>query len=192
MPYPTKTTPNAILEVALQLLETGGADGLTMRSLAEALGIKAPSLYRHYADRATLEMALVAHGATQLHTLLEGIDAGTPETRLRQAADRYREFAHAYPALYALMMQPQATSGAPKTLWNTVLALTSAVTQRDDDTAAAVALWAFLHGFVSLEHQGAFGASGPRAGFATGLEALMVGLEQIQPADKLICTPFPS
>ncbi len=175
MPYPTRTTPAAILESALQLLESGGADGLTMRSLAEALGIKAPSLYRHYADRATLEAALVAHGAVQLQTMLKEIAEGTPAARLRQAAERYREFAHAHPALYALMMQPQPMTGAPKALWNTVLKLSSAVTKRDDDTAAAVALWAFLHGFVSLERQGAFGASGPQAGFATGLTALMVG-----------------
>jgi hypothetical protein len=64
------------------------------------------------------------------------------------------------------MMQPQAMTGAPKALLNTVLTLTS-----------AVALWAFLHGFVSLERQGAFGASGPQAGLATGLEALLVGFK---------------
>jgi len=175
MPYPARTTPAAILESALHLLETGGSEALTMRSLAETLGIKAPSLYRHYADRATLEAALVAHGAVKLQTMLEEIAAGTPDTRLRHAAERYRAFAHAHPALYALMMQPQPSSGAPKALWNTVLTLTSAVTRRDDDTAAAVALWAFLHGFVSLERQGTFGSSGPQAGFETGLEALMVG-----------------
>ena len=175
MPYPARTTPAEILEASLQLLESGGADALTMRSLAEALGIKAPSLYRHYADRAALEAALVAHGAGQLQAMLEGIGTGTPETRLCDAADRYRQFAHAHPALYAMMMQPQPSSGAPKALWNTVLELSSAVTGSDDDTAAAVALWAFLHGFVSLERQGSFGASGPQAGFEVGIEALMVG-----------------
>ena len=175
MPYPAKTTPQTILESALQLLETGGSDALTMRSLAEALSIKAPSLYRHYADRAGLEAALVTHGATALNTALSAIHATTPEAQMRLAADQYRQFARTQPALYALMMKPQPSSGAPKALWNTVLNLTSAVTGRDGDTAAAVALWAFLHGFVSLERQGAFGASGPQAGFETGLEALMVG-----------------
>lgn len=175
MPYPAKTTPQTILESALQLLEAGGSNALTMRSLAEALSIKAPSLYRHYADRATLEAALVTHGAVQLQTMLESIEAQSPQTRLRQAAERYRQFAHAHPALYALMMQPQPSSGAPKALWNTVLKLSSAVTGREDDTGAAVALWAFLHGFVSLERHGAFGASGPQSGFEVGLEALMVG-----------------
>lgn len=175
MPYPAKITPQTILEAALRLLETGGAQALSMRSLAETLGIKAPSLYRHYADRADLEAALVTHGALTLQTVLEKNNAGTPETRLRRAVGRYREFAHRNPALYALMMQPQPSTGAPKALWNTMLTLTSAVTGRDDDTAATVALWAFLHGFVSLERQGAFGASGPQTGFEDGLEALMVG-----------------
>jgi hypothetical protein len=42
-----------------------------------------------------------------------------------------------------------------------------------DDTAAAVAFWAFLYGYVESERSGLFGASGPKGGFEVGLEALI-------------------
>jgi AcrR family transcriptional regulator len=178
MPFPAKTTPEAILETALEMLDETGADALSMRALAERLGIKAPSLYRHYADRAALETALVARGSTQLRDQLEAIRASAPETALRDAATVYVEFARDNPALYELMMRPQASSGAPKDLWNTVLRLTSAISGRDDDTPAAVALWSFLHGYVSLQRRGAFGTSGPRGALEIGIEALIVGFKQ--------------
>jgi AcrR family transcriptional regulator len=177
MPFPAKTTPDTILETALQIITENGTDALSMRTLAERLGIKAPSLYRHYVDRAALETALVAHGSRQLTTQLEAIQADTPQNALRLAATRYLEFARSNPALYALMNRPQASSGAPKALWNAVLELVSAVTGRADDTAATVALWSFLHGYASLEMNGAFGTSGPRGAFEVGLEAFMAGFK---------------
>jgi len=42
-----------------------------------------------------------------------------------------------------------------------------------DDTAAAVATWSFLHGYATLEHSGAFGASGPKGGLERGVEAFL-------------------
>jgi len=49
----------------------------------------------------------------------------------------------------------------------------SGVSGKPDDTAAAVATWSFLHGYVTLEHSGAFGASGPKGGLERGLEAFV-------------------
>jgi AcrR family transcriptional regulator len=36
-----------IVDTARELLEREGPEGLTMRRLAEAMGIRAPSLYKH-------------------------------------------------------------------------------------------------------------------------------------------------
>ena len=40
-----------ILEAALDLLEEHGPDGLTMRAVAGRVGVKAPSLYKHFPDK---------------------------------------------------------------------------------------------------------------------------------------------
>jgi AcrR family transcriptional regulator len=40
-----------ILEQAIQLADTTGLEGLSMRKLADALGVKAMSLYNHFANK---------------------------------------------------------------------------------------------------------------------------------------------
>ena len=45
---------------ARALLEEQGEDALTMRNLADRLGIKAPSLYKHVSSRQEIETLLAA------------------------------------------------------------------------------------------------------------------------------------
>jgi TetR/AcrR family tetracycline transcriptional repressor len=47
-------TRAAIVEEALRLLENEGLDGVNLRALATRLGVKAPSLYWHFSDKADL------------------------------------------------------------------------------------------------------------------------------------------
>ena len=70
MPYPAKLTPDAIAAQARVLLEGGGPDALNMRPLADALGVRPSSLYRHYADRAALIGALTDDAARELRATL--------------------------------------------------------------------------------------------------------------------------
>ena len=42
------TTRDRILEEALRLFSEKGYDGTSVESIAEAVGIKAPSLYKHF------------------------------------------------------------------------------------------------------------------------------------------------
>ncbi|WP_180970151.1 TetR/AcrR family transcriptional regulator [Deinococcus planocerae] len=180
MVYPAKLSPEAILQTALDLLEGGGEEALNMRSLAERLGVRPSSLYRHYPDRAALVAALEDRAALALDgALREASRDRPPGEALRAAAHAYLGYSRAHPHLYGLLLAPRppapAGPGPGKDLWNVVLHLVGAVTGDPDDTAAAVAYWAFLHGYVQLERSGQFGASGPRGGFERGLDALVRG-----------------
>ncbi len=177
MPYPAKTNPEEILKVALGLLEED-AKSLSMRNLATRLNLKAPSLYRHFADKDTLELSLVAEGAKAMRLELEKAAKGLNGNKaFTVVAKAYLDFAKKRPALYTLMMTRfSSPDGAGKDLWNFILSLLSQVTKKADDTAAAVAFWSFLHGFTVLESSGMFGASGPKGGLEVGLEAFLKGL----------------
>jgi AcrR family transcriptional regulator len=177
MPYPAKTNPEAILQVALQLLEQD-ATSLSMRNLAKRLNMKAPSLYRHFADKDALELALVGEGAKAMRLELEKVARGLKANQaITEVSRAYLKFAKQRPALYTLMMTKfSSPEGAGKELWNFVLSLMSQVTKHKNDTPAAVAFWSFLHGFSVLDRSGMFGASGPRGGLEVGLEALLKGL----------------
>ncbi len=183
MPYPAKLTAETILAAALSLLHESGLEALSMRPLAEKLEVRPSSLYRHFAAREVLLDALEAHATHALHGAIAAPSAGLPAREaFVAAAHAYREYAHAEPHLYALLLRERAPyvagPGPGKDLWNTVLALVGGVTGNPDDTAAAVVFWAFIHGFVGLERSGQFGSSGPKGGFERGLGALLTGLER--------------
>jgi len=185
MPFPAKTSPEAILRQAVTLLDRDGPDALSMRTLADALHVRPSSLYRHYPDRAALEQAIADHTISELHHALETAtrDRTGPDA-LHAAAHAYLAYARAHPHRYDLMLAPRppapATPGPGKQLWNLVLSLLSPITRHPDDTNAAVAFWAFLHGFIALERSGLFGQSGPQHGFDTGLHALTRGLGRVR------------
>jgi AcrR family transcriptional regulator len=177
MPFPSKTAPEAIVQTAIELLETHGLEAFSTRTLAQACGIKAPSLYRYFPDRSSLLHAVAAVAAQNLNLELSDIQLES-KAALHQAANHYLGFAQQHPVLYELLMQPQPSEGAPKALWNTFLGLVGTITKNPDDTANAVAFWAFLHGYATLERNGAFGASGAQGALSVGLETWLLGLQQ--------------
>ncbi len=183
MPYPAKTNAQTILAAAVAYLEQHEGSALSMRVLAKELGLTPHALYRHYPDRAALEAAIAAEGFRQAQSAFEaattdlyGIDA------LRSAAYAYLAFARTHPALYAMIMDthdmPEGTQAAEHHLWVFVVELIEKTIGLPPEASAnvAVALWAFLHGFVELERINAFEFQKPRSGFEAGLEAFLIGL----------------
>lgn len=184
MPHPQKLALPTILDAAWTLLETGGPDALSMRPLADALGVRAGSLYRHIGSREELLRRVAARAALALQIeMRSAADGLPPRAALESASAAYLSYALSHPHVYALLLLPEpageraADPGAAKALWNTLLALVGALSGDPDDTDHAVALWTFLHGAASLERAGLYGTTGPRGGLQVGLGALLDHME---------------
>ncbi|MBZ2180473.1 MAG: WHG domain-containing protein [Acidobacteria bacterium] len=176
MAYPLRLDAAAIAAAARELVRAGGRQALSLRPLAASLGVRAPSLYRYYPDRESLEGAVAELAAAELADRMEGKRKGRRGgAALKAIAGEYLAYSREEPALFAMLLAAQPGPES-KRLWNLLLAALEPVTGRADDTAAAVALWSFLHGFATLEAAGQFGASGPRGGYERGLSALLAGL----------------
>jgi hypothetical protein len=102
---------------------------------------------------------------------------------VRALARAYLAFARARPALYRVVMarheDPVDGDGAPPAhdaMWTFVVGVIEPLTGAADAPAAAVSLWAFLHGMVGLDHADLLGGAKPRGAAQVGLEALLAGL----------------
>jgi len=59
MASPPTVRAREIVGVAREILESEGPQALTMRHLADRLGIRAPSLYKHFRHKAALEVGII-------------------------------------------------------------------------------------------------------------------------------------
>ena len=103
-------TAGRILVAAGRLLARDGAEAVTMRRVADAVGITPMAIYRHYPDRAALLNALADRGFADLAAELTRKRRSTGlEARLFQMLDAYLVFAFAHPRLFELMfLKPRA------------------------------------------------------------------------------------
>lgn len=138
-----------ILREARDLLEREGPEGLSMRRVADRVGIRAPSLYKHLPGKPELEAAIIADGMRELGAALTagGSDLGT-------LVGAYRAFALEHPHLYTLMTDgPLRRDLLPAGLEEEIAAPLRALVPGEAEARAA---WAAAHGLASLELAGRF------------------------------------
>jgi AcrR family transcriptional regulator len=142
-----------IVAAARELLEAEGPEGLSMRRVAERIGIRAPSIYKHLPDKQALEAALISAGFEEWADAFEAAvrEADDPLEALTHA---YREYALRHPHLYRLMTErPLARQHlAPGVEERAAAQIVD--TLGDPDSARA--MWAFAHGMTILELNGRF------------------------------------
>lgn len=99
-----KPTSRRIAIAARRLLDNKGIEGVSMRRIADVVGITPMALYRHYPNRTGLLNTLAEEGFTELATLLEKKHfAGGIEERLIKMLEIYLDFSLECPRLFELM-----------------------------------------------------------------------------------------
>jgi AcrR family transcriptional regulator len=163
-PYHHGDLRRALLEASLELLESGGVDALTLRSVAAKAGVSHAAPYRHFADRNALLTAVNEQAFSDLQQVLaraaEEVPKNKPRERLLKVAQRYVEYALAHPAPYQLMFGgPRVSEGAagsaPSATFDFVEGLVRACqAQRclrsGSATRYASMIWSIVHGVASL------------------------------------------
>lgn len=157
-------TPERVALEAAAVADDVGFDRLTLATVAERLGVRLPSLYKHIdsLDGLRRDVAVLATG--QLGQAITQATVGrSGEEALRALALAYRDHARRHPGSYAATVRaPDAASPAHTAAADAVLRVVLAVLggyglTGDDAIDATRALRAALHGFVSLEAAGGFG-----------------------------------
>jgi len=101
---PDRSTVERIAAAARRLLDEEGAEAVTMRRVAQAVGITPMAIYRHFPDRAGLLNAVAGHGFEELAARLKVMRfTGDIDERLIKMGKVYVDHALEYPHMFELM-----------------------------------------------------------------------------------------
>ncbi|ABX06830.1 MAG TPA: TetR/AcrR family transcriptional regulator [Herpetosiphon sp.] len=159
MAYPAQTDYPTIIRTAQRLIERDGVEQLALASLANELGIKAPSLYRYVANKNALLKGVVTVTIQQLFAAYDQVLATSPndaQSQLVAISHGHRQFAHAQPKNYALALTAASPEqrADPALLVEMVLpiqAIMAQISGQEHSLAALRGLLGLIHGFVLLE-----------------------------------------
>jgi AcrR family transcriptional regulator len=166
MPTPARTSVDEIVAAGRAILARDGLEGLTMQRVAEATGVRAPSLYKRVSGRAALVRLVAGDAMAELGQRLDEVAAsGEPVRDLRAQAAALRAFAQSDPHAFALVFAPPAEGSVsdPALLAAgaaPVLRVVSGLVGPDQALNAARTVTAWASGFLRMELAGAFQLGG--------------------------------
>jgi AcrR family transcriptional regulator len=105
----------ALVRAAAAEIERGGYENLSLRELAESLGVSRAAPYRHFTDRRALLAAVAADGFERLTAAYRKATSSgkTPRARLAAAGRGYLKFAAERPQTFRLMFVSDLLSSGP-------------------------------------------------------------------------------
>ena len=107
-------TKSEILEVAWRLSDERGLAGWSLRDVADAVGMRAPSLYVYFDSKNALYDALFADGYGELlRRIAEASREGSPVDVLRRSAHLFFDFCVEQPARHVLLFLRTLPGFAP-------------------------------------------------------------------------------
>lgn len=161
----------ASLSAAMAMVEADGPDALSFRAVAASVGVNHRALYRHFADKHELTLALAAQGFDRLAGVIQaGFDADGGMASPGPLYRAYVDFALDRPALYALMYgipgQDYLTHPALAPSVARVTRLAGKAFRRADDPPGfslvlrdrVMRVWGEVHGLCDLWRRGALRA----------------------------------
>ena len=159
-----KTSREQILAAARILIEQKGLEAVSMQEVADAVGIRTPSLYKRFKDRADLLAAVSKAGGEDLQKVLEAaVIPGKTRKSLTRMASEYRMFAkrHSIPTKASI---------------DSFAAVFRERTGERRAELGAICLTAYVIGFVSSEASGALDGLQVNELFESGLELTIEAL----------------
>jgi AcrR family transcriptional regulator len=165
------TTPEKILRAAHKMFEREGADAVSMRRVADAVGITPMAIYRHFPNREALLKRLSDDSFDAAARDWESHARHTDVIkRLMALMEPYLDYALAHPHLFdhAFSVRrddarrfPEDFRARQSPTLNVIAdaiaeGMRKGVLRKDDSWDVAMTLWAHSHGLIALYRAGRF------------------------------------
>ena len=156
----------ALVDAALDLVDRGGPEALTLRAAARHAGVTHAAPYRHFADKTALLAAVAEEGfrsmGSELGTAVAGAGSNA-RARLGAVAHAYARFAVTQPSRFRVMFGPEvadksAHPGLRRAVQDTLSELVATVVagqeagfvRGGDPEDIGLAVLSLLHGLTSV------------------------------------------
>jgi len=162
-------TADRIANAALSILESEGPEAVSMRRVAQAVGITPMAIYHHFPSREALLNTITNREFARLLSFIQAHPlSGAVEDRLLAVMAGYVDYAFAQPRVFDFIFSrprpgarqfPKDFRARRSPTLNPVADLLEAEMKKgslkkDDVWEVAFALWAHVHGYVMLYRAG--------------------------------------
>lgn len=159
-------------KVAIKIFRESGVEGVTMRRIADRLGVTPTTIYRHFANKDEVVQTIVDDGFAILERKLDkAYKNETGLAAIKSLLRCYLDFSIEFPRHFDLMfLSPRADArrfpsdfrNRKSAAFNLLLDLVSAMVEHgelrnDDALEISMTIWAQTHGFATLYRAGRFG-----------------------------------
>ncbi len=153
-----------ILEAAREILAEGGIDALSMRTVADRVGVSATALYHYFDSKQALVDRVVESAFGHFGEYLEGTLSRHPEGSIERVAAlgaRYIEFALEHKEHFSVIFSIQTSNpraieelpgggGYPLLRQCVNEAMASGAMRKSDPDLVSMYLWSVVHGLTTL------------------------------------------
>jgi len=154
----------ALIEQAVASVDAVGAEHVSLRAVAAAVGVSPSAAYHHFADKEALMEAVSARGFVQLdqfilcHVSVEP-HLGGPLELMRHSANAYISFAVDHPHLFHVMFNGKVALHRPEYIESSVVSTLSHLQAeygfaQEDSHLLETVLIASVHGIAALVIEG--------------------------------------
>ena len=176
-----------ILKTAADLADAEGIANVTLKALAEKLGVKPPSLYKHINGLEELNKALMLYGWKSLEKKVMRAAVGkSKEDAIRAIFYAYRDYVKEHPGVFEAMQwynmyQSEENLQATEEIVAVLFQVLSAYDLQEEQKVHIVRMFrVFLQGFLMVEIHGGFGNPvSITESFDFSLEILLNGIENL-------------
>lgn len=179
---------NSVISRAAKLANEEGLESITLKRLADDLGIQTPSLYNHISGLEDLRKQLMIYGWKQMEEkIIQAVIGVSGYDALRAIGYAFYDYATENAGVFSAMLwynkfQDVETMGATEGLFTIIYKITKSLNISEENSEHLIRTWrGFLEGFALLVNNGAFGHPiSIKDSFEKSLDVLVEGSRSLE------------
>lgn len=183
----TKIDKSLVIERAIHMINITGIENLSLKTLAEDLGVKPPSLYNHVSGIDDLKEQIMLHGWKELDDrIVEAVIGLTGYDAVRAICRAFHEYAAENQGVFSAMLwynqfKDAQNMEATSKMFSVFFKITESVNISRENCFHLVRMFrSFLEGFSLLENNHAFGNDlSVDDSFELALDVLVEGMKRL-------------